>query len=89
MREERTIGSQFEGTESFMTEKSGSRHVRQLSSFYPQLGNRERMLFDAPVFSSTGLKSLDAAALLQEVFPVLLTLSEKTHIDIPRDVFPQ
>lgn len=29
---------------------------------------------------------MDAAALLQEVFPVLLTLSEKTHIDIPGDV---
>ena len=43
----------------------------------------------SPVLLSTGLKSLDAAALLQEVFPVLLTLSEKTHIDIPRDMFPQ
>ena len=32
----------------------------------------------SPVLLSAGLKSLDAAALLQEVFPVLVTLSEKT-----------
>ena len=74
---------------SFMTEKSGSKHVKQLSTLYTRSGSKEMMLFDLLVFSCfILLKSLDAAALLQEVFPVLLILSEKTHGDIARDVFP-